>query len=55
MELEDHKPEDLMKALEAELSKALNELRCLQGDADKINGRIRFCLACLHILKGKKD
>jgi hypothetical protein len=55
MDLQDHKPDDLIQSMEAELAKALNELRCLQGDADKINGRIRFCLACLHIIKDKKD
>ena len=53
MELEDHNKEDLVKSLEAELAKALNELRCLQGDADKINGRLRFAMACLHIIKNK--
>ena len=55
MDLNDHKTEDLIKSVEAELAKALNELRCLQGDADKINGRIRFALACLHIIKDKKE
>lgn len=55
MQLEDYNNQDLLQSLEAELAKALNELRCLQGDADKINGRIRFCLAVLHILKVRKD
>ena len=55
MDLSDHKTEDLIKSIEAELAKALNELRCLQGDAEKINGRIRFSLACLHIIKDKKE
>ena len=55
MDLNDHSKEDLIKSIEAELAKALNELRCLQGDADKINGRIRFALAALHIVKDKKD
>ena len=55
MDLNDHNAEDLIKSVEAELAKALNELRCLQGDADKVNGRIRFCLAALHIIKDKKE
>ena len=55
MDLKDHNTEDLIKSIEAELAKALNELRCLQGDADKVNGRIRFALACLHIIKDKKE
>ena len=55
MDLNDHNAEDLIKSVEAELAKALNELRCLQGDADKVNSRIRFCLAALHIIKDKKE
>ena len=55
MDLKDHNTEDLIKSIEAELAKALNELRCLQGDADKVNGRIRFALACLHTIKDKRE
>lgn len=55
MDLNQYSSEDLIKSVEAELAKALNELRCLQGDADKVNSRIRFCLAALHIIKDKKE
>lgn len=55
MDLNQYSSEDLVKSVEAELAKALNELRCLQGDADKINSRVRFCLAALHIIKDKKE
>lgn len=55
MDLEKYTDEELTRSIEAELAKALNELRCLQGDADKINGRLRFALAALHTIKDKKE
>jgi hypothetical protein len=51
MQLEDHSEEDLLKSLEAEIAKSLSELKSAQGDLDKINGRLRFSLAVLHIIK----
>lgn len=54
-ELEDLSRKDLLESLEAEVAKSLGELRCAQGDLDKINGRLRFALATIHILKDKKD
>jgi hypothetical protein len=51
MDLEDKDSGDLIKSLEAEAAKALNELRESQGNLDKINGRLRFILAVIHILK----
>ena len=55
MDLDRYTEDELLKSLVAEIAKALNELRCLQGDADKINGRLRFALAALHTIKDKKD
>jgi len=55
MELQDYSDEQLLRSIEAELAKSLNELKCLQGDADKISARLKFTLAALHIIKGKKD
>ena len=55
MELEDYSDEDLLKSLEAEVAKTLNEIKSAQGDLDKIKGRMRFALAVIHILKDKKD
>lgn len=54
-DLQDYSQEDLLKSLEAEIAKSLNELRCLQGDADKISARLKFALAVLHIVKNQKD
>jgi hypothetical protein len=55
MDLEDYSDEDLLKSLEAEVAKTLNEIRSAQGDLDKIKGRMRFALAVIHILKDKRD
>jgi hypothetical protein len=55
MDLEDYSDEDLLKSLEAEIAKTLNEIKSAQGDLDKIKGRMRFALAVIHILKDKKD
>lgn len=55
MELKDYSTEQLLQSLEAEIAKGLNELRCLQGDADKVSARLKFALAALHIIKTKKD
>ena len=55
MDLERYTDDELLQSIEAEVAKALNELRCLQGDADKINGRLRFALAATHAIKDRKD
>jgi hypothetical protein len=55
MDLKDYTDEQLLASLEAEIAKGLNELRCLQGDADKVSARLKFALAVLHIVKSKKD
>jgi hypothetical protein len=54
MDLRDYSDEDLIKSLEAEIAKSLAEVKHAQGDLDKINSRLRFTLAVLHILKDKK-
>lgn len=54
MDLRDYSDDDLIKSLEAEIAKSLSEVKSAQGDLDKINGRLRFALAVLHILKDKK-
>jgi len=53
--LEEYNSEELLASLEEEIAKSLNELRCLQGDADKISARLRFAMATLHIIKDKKE
>jgi len=51
MELKDYNNSDLIKSLEAECAKALNELKSAQNDVNKANSRLRFILAVIHILK----
>lgn len=55
MDLKDYTDEELLRSLEAEIAKSLGELKCIQGDADKINSRLRFALAVLHTIKERKD
>ena len=55
MDLENYPKEDLLKSIEAEIAKSLGELKCAQGDLNKISGRLKFALAALHIIKDKKD
>jgi len=51
MDLNEYSSQDLIKSLEAEAAKSLHELREAQSDLDKINGRMRFILTVIHILK----
>jgi len=55
MNLESYTDEQLLQSLEQEIAKATNELRCLLGDAEKIQARLRFSLVVLHQLKARKD
>ena len=55
MDLKEYSKDQLLASLEAEIAKSMNELRCLQGDADKIGARLKFALAVLHIIKSKQD
>jgi hypothetical protein len=55
MDLKDYSDKDLLQSIEAEIAKATNELRCLQGDAEKIASRLRFSLLALHVIKDRKE
>jgi len=55
MDLKDYSDKDLLKSLEAEMAKSLGELRCAQGDLDKISARLKFSLAVIHQIKDKKE
>lgn len=54
MDIQDYTDHELLQSIEAEIAKCTNELRCLQGDADKINSRLRFALLALHVIKGRR-
>lgn len=53
IDLNDYDDLDLLCAMEAEMAKSINEVRAAREDLDKINGRLRFTLATLHILKNR--
>ncbi len=55
MDLEKYSDEDLIKALEAEIAKSLGELKCAQGDINKITGRLKFALAAIHTIKDREE
>jgi hypothetical protein len=55
MDLRDYTEPELIRSLEAEIAKSFNELKCAQGDLDKINARLKFSLAVLHTIKDKKE
>jgi len=45
--------EDLLRSLEAEVAKALAEIRHAEDDIDKATGRLKFVLAVIHNLKNR--
>jgi hypothetical protein len=53
-DLNEYSNEDLTTSLIAETAKALSEVRKVQGDLDKINGRLRFILTVVNILKEER-
>lgn len=43
----------ILKSLESELAKAINEINCAKKDVDKASKRVAFCLTGLHELKNR--
>jgi len=54
MDIKSYTDEELLRSIEAEIAKCTNELRCLQGDADKLSSRLRFALLAIHVIKDRK-
>lgn len=46
-----HPLKDILQSLEAELSKAQNEIACANRDVSKAKNRIAFCISAIHNLK----
>jgi len=44
---------DILKSLETELAKAVNEVNCAKRDVTKASNRVTFCLTGLHELKNR--
>lgn len=55
MDLQDYSTDDLIRSLEAEIAKSAAEIRCAQGDLDKVAARMKFALAVLHMIKDRKE
>jgi hypothetical protein len=55
MDLERFTDKDLLQALEAECAKSLGELKCAQGDLNKMNSRLKFILLVVHKLKERLE
>lgn len=43
--------DEILRSMEAETAKALNELRCAQRDLKQIEARTSFMLSAIHALK----
>jgi hypothetical protein len=54
VDLRQYSTEDLIKSLEAETAKSLNETKTCLGDLEKIKARLSFILAIIHTLKDRK-
>ena len=54
MRFEDLSGKEIYQVIEAELAKALSEVRSSQEDSDKATARMKFILAAVHNLKGKQ-
>jgi len=52
----DNKTEDeIFRSIEAELAKALNEMRCAKKDLEQAEVRMKFALATVHYLKQRYE
>lgn len=51
MDFYDHSITDILKSLEGEIAKTLNEIRHAQDDLEKAENRQKFNLAVIHHLK----
>jgi hypothetical protein len=55
MDFNDHTIVDILKSLEGEVAKSLNEIRHAQDDLDKAQNRQKFILAVTHHLKQRYE
>lgn len=55
MDFWDHTIEDILKSLEAEVAKTLNEIRDCQTTLEKAENRQKFILATIHHLKQRYE
>ena len=48
---DDKTDDEILRSLEAEVAKALSELRCAKKDLEQAEVRLRFALSTVHYLK----
>ena len=46
---------DLVKSLEAEAAKSLNEIKCARKDLEQAEARVRFILSVVHNIKDRYE
>ena len=52
----DNKTDDeIFRSIEAEVAKALSEMRCAKKDLEQAEVRMRFALATVHYLKNRYE
>jgi hypothetical protein len=55
MIFDDKTDDEIFRSIEAELAKALAELRCAKKDLDQAEVRMKFALATIHHLKQRYE
>jgi hypothetical protein len=55
MDFNDHSISEILKSLEGEVAKTLNEIRHAQDDLEKAENRQKFILAVIHHLKQRYE
>jgi hypothetical protein len=53
--LDSKSSEELARSLLAEVAKASNELRCAQGDVNKAQARLQFCIAVINSMIQRQE
>ena len=55
MIFDDKTDSEIFRSIEAELAKALSELRCAKKDLEQAEVRMKFALATVHYLKQRYE
>jgi len=55
MIFDDKTNDELFRSIEAEVAKALSELRCAKKDLEQAEVRMKFALATIHYLKQRYE
>jgi len=55
MIFDDKTDDEIFRSVEAEVAKALNEIRCAKRDLEQAEVRMKFVLATVHYLKQRYE